>query len=63
MARSKKSIVSIDKEYQAQWDLDTLRKAKEIEANAARLRAAQNYAKEQVKMLGGIVSKSPSKKK
>jgi hypothetical protein len=63
MANSKKSTVSIDKEYQAQWDLDTLRKAKEIEASATRLRAAQNYAKEQVKMLGGIVSKSPSKKK
>ena len=66
---AKKSIsIGIDKEYQAQWDLDTLRKAKEIEANATRLRAAQNYAKQQVKMLGGIVSKptvskSSSKKK
>ncbi len=63
MASSKKSTVSIDKEYQAKWDLDTLRQAKEIEASATRLRAAQNYAKEQVKMLGGIVSKSSSKKK
>lgn len=44
--------------YQAKWDLDTLRQAKEIEANKARMNAAKNYAKEQVKMLGGIVSGS-----
>ena len=51
--------------YQAKWDLDTLRQAKEIEANRARLNAAKTYAKEQVKMLGGIVSgsgKAPAKK-
>lgn len=63
MAKSK--ALKMDKEYQAKWDLDTLRQAKEIEANAARMRAAQNYAKEQVKMLGGIVSgsgKAPAKK-
>lgn len=65
MANSKKTLVKMDKEYQAKWDLDTLRQAKEIESNAARMRAAQNYAKEQVKMLGGIVSgsgKAPAKK-
>jgi hypothetical protein len=63
MARSKKNTsVGVDKDYQARWDLDTLRQAKEIEANTSRLRAAQNYAKLQVKMLGGIVSKPPSKK-
>ena len=58
--------ISIDKEHQARWDLDTLRQAKEIEANRARMAAAQNYAKAQVKMLGGIVSgagKAPAKKK
>lgn len=63
MAKSK--ALKMDKEYQAKWDLDTLRQAKEIEANATRMRAAQNYAKEQVKMLGGIVSakgKAPVKK-
>lgn len=63
MAKSK--AIKLDKEYQAKWDLDTLRQAKEIESNAARMRAAQNYAKEQVKMLGGIVSgsgKAPAKK-
>jgi len=51
--------------YQAKWDLDTLRQAKEIEANRARMNAAKTYAKEQVKMLGGIVSgsgKAPAKK-
>ena len=66
MAKKKStSILNMDKEYQAKWDLDTLRQAKEIETNAARMRAAQNYAKEQVKMLGGIVSgsgKAPAKK-
>lgn len=60
MAKSKKSIsIGIDKDYQAKWDLDTLRQAKEIESNAARMRAAQSYAKQQVKMLGGIVSQNP----
>ena len=65
MAKSKKTLVKMDKEYQAKWDLDTLRQAREIEANKARMIAAQNYAKEQVKMLGGIVSgtgKAPAKK-
>jgi len=63
MAKSK--ALKMDKEYQAKWDLDTLRQAREIEANKARMTAAQNYAKEQVKMLGGIVSskdKAPVKK-
>ena len=56
---AKKSIsIGIDKEMQAKWDLDTLRQAKEIEANKSRLAAAQKYAKQQVAMLGGIVSKS-----
>lgn len=65
MAKSKISQIKVDKDYQARWDLDTLKQAKEIEANAARMRAAQSYAKQQVKMLGGIVSgngKSPVKK-
>lgn len=65
MAKKKSTTLSVDKQYQAKWDLDTLRQAKEIETNAARMRAAQNYAKEQVKMLGGIVSgkgKAPAKK-
>jgi hypothetical protein len=48
--------LSIDKKFQAQWDLDTLKQAKEIEGNKARMTAVQNHAKEQVKMLGGIVS-------
>jgi hypothetical protein len=63
MAKTK--ALKMDKEYQAKWDLDTLRQAKEIEANKARMMAAQNYAKEQVKMLGNIVSaagKAPAKK-
>ena len=63
MAKSK--ALKMDKEYQAKWDLDTLRQAREIEANKARMMSAQNYAKEQVKMLGGIVSgvgKAPAKK-
>jgi hypothetical protein len=63
MAKTK--ALKMDKEYQAKWDLDTLRQAREIEANKARMMAAQNYAKEQVKMLGGIVSgagKAPAKK-
>jgi len=62
--------LSIDKKFQAQWDLDTLKQAKEIENDKARMTAVKNRAKEQVKMLGGIVSgigiapkKTMSKKK
>ena len=50
--------LSIDKKFQAQWDLDTLRQAKEIENDKARMTAVKNRAKVQVKMLGGIVSGS-----
>jgi len=63
MAKSKG--LSMDKEYQAKWDIDTLKQAKEIESDKARMMAAQNYAKKQVLMLGGIVSegnKTPVKK-
>ena len=71
MAKKKSMVLSVDKKYQAKWDLDTLRQAKEIEANAARMKAAQNFARQEVKMLGGIVSgkskvsarKSSNKKK
>lgn len=57
MAKSK--VLSEDKKYQARWDLDTLKQAKEIQSNPARMKAAQNFAKEQVKMLGGIVGAKP----
>lgn len=64
----KSTSIGVDKEMQARWDVDTLRQAKEIEANKSRLAAAKKYAQQQVKMLGGIVSKpttsrSSSKKK
>lgn len=62
---AKSSALKMDKEYQAKWDIDTLKQAKEIEADKARMMAAQNYAKKQVLMLGGIVSgpnKAPAKK-
>jgi hypothetical protein len=53
-----------DKKYQAKWDLDTLKQAKEIMANAARFKAAQSAAKEQMMALGGIVNaKKPISKK
>lgn len=47
---------SDEKNYQAKWDLDTLKQAKEIMANAARFKAAQSAAKEQMMALGGIVN-------
>jgi hypothetical protein len=51
-----------DKKYQAKWDLDTLRQADEIRKNAARLKAAQSVAKEQIMALGGIVGNSQTSK-
>ena len=68
MAKKTVSIPSVDAKYQAKWDLDTLRQAEEIRKNSSRMKAAESFAKEQIKMLGGIVSKpmtsrSSSKKK
>jgi hypothetical protein len=58
MARSKKiAMSSEDAKYQAKWDLDTLQQAEKIKKDSARMKAAENFAKEQIKMLGGIVSK------
>ena len=52
-----------DKKMQARWDLDTLRQAEEIKKNTARMKAAQGYAQEQIKALGGIVkSQNPTRK-
>jgi hypothetical protein len=68
MAKKTVSMSSVDAKYQAKWDLDTLRQAEEIRKNSSRMKAAESFAKEQIKMLGGIVSKpttsrSSSKKK
>ncbi len=52
-----------DKKMQARWDLDTLRQAEEIKKNAARMKAAQGYAQEQIKALGGIVKTSAPTRK
>jgi hypothetical protein len=62
MAKIKMSME--DKKYQAKWDLDTLKQAKEIMANANRFKAAQAAAKEQMMALGGIVNaKKPTTRK
>jgi hypothetical protein len=69
MKSKKIAMTSEDAKYQAKWDLDTLRQAEEIRKNSSRMKAAESFAKEQIKMLGGIVSKpttsrsSSSKKK
>jgi hypothetical protein len=52
---SKIKMSAEDKKYQAKWDLDTLRQAKEIMANGGRFKAAQAIAKQQMMALGGIV--------
>lgn len=54
-----------DKKYQAKWDLDTLKQAKEIMADKTRFSAAQSAAKQQMMALGGIVNtgKAALKKK
>jgi len=60
---AKISISAEDKKMQARWDLDTLRQAEEIKKNQQRLKAAQGYAQEQIKALGGIVkSSTPTRK-
>ena len=52
---AKLNMSAQDKKMQARWDLDTLRQAEEIRKNQQRLKAAQGYAQEQIKALGGIV--------
>jgi|688.fasta_scaffold2340137_1 hypothetical protein len=64
----KRSSIGIDKNYQAEWDYKTLNEAEKIKNDANRFKSVQGYAKEQIKMLGGIISKpavsrSSSKKK
>lgn len=53
---SKVKMSAEDKKYQAKWDLDTLRQAKEIMADKTRFGAAQSMAKQQMMALGGIVN-------
>ena len=60
MKSKKVSMTSDDAKYQAKWDLDTLRQAEEIRKNSSRMKAAESFAKEQIKMLGGIVTKPTS---
>jgi len=43
---SKIKMSAEDKKYQAKWDLDTLRQAKEIMADGGRFKAAQAIAKQ-----------------
>jgi len=60
---AKISMSAEDKKMQARWDLDTLRQAEEIKKNQQRFKAAQGYAQEQIKALGGIVkSQTPMRK-
>ena len=60
---AKMNISQEEKKMQARWDLDTLRQAEEIKKNQQRLKAAQGYAQEQIKDLGGIVkSQTPMRK-
>ena len=61
---SKIKMSAEDKKYQAKWDLDTLRQAREIMADGGRFKAAQAIAKQQMMALGGIVnaSKKPAAK-
>jgi hypothetical protein len=60
---AKINISAEEKKMQARWDLDTLRQAEEIKKNQQRLKAAQGYAQEQIKALGGIVkSQAPMRK-
>ncbi|NDC94819.1 hypothetical protein EB118_05795 [bacterium] len=53
---SKVKMSAEDKKYQAKWDLDTLRQAREIMADGGRFKAAQSIAKQQMMALGGIVN-------
>jgi hypothetical protein len=60
---AKINISADEKKMQARWDLDTLRQAEEIKKNQQRLKAAQGYAQEQIKALGGIVKTSVTTRK
>jgi hypothetical protein len=48
-------ISADEKRWRAESDLDSLKRAKEIMADKARLAAAQGIAKKQIAALGGIV--------
>lgn len=48
-----------DKDYQARCDAHTLREAEEIKASAARHRAAQAHAKDEMKKLEKVIKPAP----
>ena len=61
MARN--SAIGMDKAYQARCDAHTLREAEEIKASAARHRAAQAHAKDEIKKLEKVAAKKPAVKR
>lgn len=56
-------VAKMDKKWQAECDLRTLIQAKEIQANASRLKAAQSAAREEAKKAAQVAKSMNGKKK
>ena len=59
-----KSNAAMEKKWQAEDDMRTLTRAKEIEADRARMAAAKKVAEQKIKEMQSVVSKkvTPTKK-
>jgi hypothetical protein len=55
------NMPSIDKDWQAESDLRTIRQAEEIKANTARMSAVKKMAAKEQKALQGIVGKTATR--
>lgn len=63
MAKAAIGMNKPDKKWQAECDLRTLIQAKEIQANAARMKAAQAAAKEEAKKAAQVAKSMTGKGK
>ena len=56
-----KNAAAQEKKWQAEDDMRTLTRAKEIEGDRARMAAAKRVAEEKIKEMQKVVSKAPAK--
>lgn len=57
------SMIMDDAKWRAEDDMRTLTRAKEIEADRARMAAAKRVAEQKIKEMQSVVNKSPSPSK
>lgn len=56
------SLIMDDAKWRAEDDMRTLTRAKEIEADRARMAAAKRVAEQKIKEMQSVVNKSPASK-